>query len=264
VRGLRRRQTEPAPTNHWEELSRLFDAVDGERPEYAWSVLHAALVARRLGLDAVSALELGVAGGSGLVALENVATQVAEQVGVEIEVHGFDSGQGLPAPVDHRDAPYLIAEGDFAMNVPALRARLRRAELHLGPVSETIPAFLAKDRAPVGFAAFDLDYYSSTRDALGLAAAPAGRLMPRFLAYFDDVLGYPWGRSNGPRPAIEEFNAQHSATRVVDELLGLSFMVPAGQSAARWPQAMFLVHVLDHPRYGDPEHTAFSHQLELG
>jgi hypothetical protein len=140
---------------------------------------------------------------------------------------------------------------------------LRSAKLHLGPVSETIAAFVDAGHPPVAFAAFDLDYYSSTRDALRLAAAPTDRLMPRFLAYFDDILGYPWGLTNGPRPAIAEFNSEHGATRLVDELQGLRYVVPPSEFDARWTEAMFLVHVLDHPRYSDPEQTAFTHELEL-
>lgn len=260
---LRRRRAEPPLSSHWDEVSRLFSIVGGPRPQYTWSVVHTALIARRLGVPRISVLELGVAGGSGLLALEDVGAATEAQLGVEVEVHGFDSGQGLPPPADHRDAPYLIGEGDFAMDEAALRTRLRRATLHLGAVSQTVAAFLDGGHAPVGFAAFDLDYYSSTRDALALVAGPAERLMPRFLAYFDDVLGYPWGRSNGPRPAIDEFNAQHGHARLVDELLGLRYMVPPSELHARWPQAMFLAHVLDHPRYDEPEHTAFGRQLKL-
>ncbi|HUE27281.1 MAG TPA: hypothetical protein VMP89_10950 [Solirubrobacteraceae bacterium] len=263
---LRRRRVEtgdPAGENHWESLNRLFARIGGPRPHYTWSLIHATLIAERLGFPRVSALELGVAGGNGLVALESAADVVSEAIGVGIEVHGFDSGRGLPPPVDHRDAPYLIGTGDFSMDEQRLRARLRRATLHLGPIGETVAAFLRAGHPPVAFAAFDLDYYSSTRDALALVAGPTDRLMPRFLAYFDDVLGYPWGFTNGPMPAIAQFNSEHGATRLVDELRGLRYVVPRGEFDARWTEAMFLVHVLDHPRYDDAEGTAFSNQLEL-
>jgi hypothetical protein len=263
MRRSRRKPGDRAAETHWETLGRLFERIGGPRPHYTWSLIHIALIARRLGFERVSALELGVAGGSGLLALESAAAAVADSVGVGIEVHGFDSGHGLPPPLDHRDAPYLIGRGDFGMDEERLRGRLRAAELHLGPVSETVADFVAADHAPVGFAAFDLDYYSSTRDALTLVAGPAERLMPRFLAYFDDILGYPWGSSNGPRPAIVECNHEHAGARVVDELRGLRHMVPPAEFHSRWTEAMFLVHVLDHPRYSDPEGTAFSHQLAL-
>ena len=45
----------------------------------------------------------------------------------------------------------------------------------LGDVGETAPAWLARQVLPVGFLAFDLDYYSSTARALtGLLTGPAG------------------------------------------------------------------------------------------
>jgi hypothetical protein len=263
---LRRRRIEgpePIGETHWATLARLFDEIGGSRPHYTWCLIHGALVADRLGFHKISALELGVAGGNGLVALESAADAISQAVGVAIEVHGFDSGRGLPAPVDHRDAPYLIEAGDFSMDEARLRGRLRSATLHLGPVGETVAAFLDAGHAPVAFAAFDLDYYSSTRDALALVTGPTDRLMPRFLAYFDDVVGYPWGSTNGPVPAIAEFNSEHGGTRLIDELRGLRYVVPRSEFDARWTEAMFLVHVLDHPRYEDAEGTAFSHQLEL-
>jgi hypothetical protein len=266
MKPLRRRGcsgAELVDRGHWATLGRLFGRIGGARPQYTWSLIHSALIAGRLGFKRVSALELGVAGGNGLLALEDAADAVSEATGVAIEVHGFDSGRGLPAPLDHRDAPYLIGAGDFSMDEERLRTRLRRATLHLGPVAETVAAFVTAGHPPVAFAAFDLDYYSSTRDALALLAAPPERLMPRLLAYFDDILGYPWGMTNGPRPAIAEFNSEHGAKRLVDELRGLRYVVPATEFHARWTEAMFLVHVLDHPRYNDPEETAFSHQLEL-
>ncbi|MHC4129678.1 MAG: hypothetical protein ACYSUA_16250, partial [Planctomycetota bacterium] len=40
----------------------------------------------------ISALEFGVAGGNGLLALERAAMRLAEIFGVEIDVYGFDSG----------------------------------------------------------------------------------------------------------------------------------------------------------------------------
>ena len=47
-------------------------------------------------------LEFGVAGGAGLLSLERIAELVEGLTGVEIEVHGFDTGTGLPAPKDYR------------------------------------------------------------------------------------------------------------------------------------------------------------------
>lgn len=255
-----------APRNHWERLNRWnADAIAagrGGRPNYTWSVLHAADVARTLGHDRITAIEFGVAGGNGLVALELAADVARDATGVTVDVVGFDHGIGLPPPKEYRDAPYLMEAGQFAMDEPALRARLRHAALHLGLISETLPGFLASDPAPIGFVSFDVDYHSSTVDALALFDAPAEAFLPRVLCYFDDVLGYPWGESNGPRSAIREFNVAHEQ-RLVDFLPGLRFLAPPEEFHARWLECMYLAHVLDHPRAADDEGVALVTQLEL-
>ena len=252
--------------NHWatinNEFTRLFDQGKAPRPNYLWCTLHAANVARHAELDAISLLEFGVAGGSGLAALEAAAADAEAAFGVEVEVYGFDTGQGLPAPKDHRDAPFLMEAGDFPMDPQVLRDRLRRAELILGDVEETVGAFSARDTAPVGFISFDLDYYSSTRDALRLLDGAHDSLQPRILCYFDDVHGYPWGDSNGARLAIREFNESHEE-RKVDQLHGLRYLLPRSEFEARWPEAIYLAHVFDHPRYADFEGTQITRRLDL-
>jgi hypothetical protein len=246
----------------WFERLRAENPIAARRPNYLWSLLHCARIARALRVPRISVLELGVAGGSGLVALEEGATSVSAILGVSIEVHGFDTGKGLPPPLDHRDAPYLVAAGQFQMDVEALRARLRSARLHIGPVRDTIPAFQELDAAPVAFAALDLDYYSSSRDALRLFEAPPERLMPRVLVYVDDALGYPWGESNGVRLAIREFNERHGH-RVLDRIEGLKYTLPASERDRRWAQSMWVAHVHDHPRYAEDEDVSFGSSLPL-
>src|SRR3954452_8100295 len=54
------------------------------RPHYAYGVRQAALLAKRLGLESVSVLELGVAGGQGLLELERMAALASEAVGIRI------------------------------------------------------------------------------------------------------------------------------------------------------------------------------------
>ena len=257
----RRRGEEPAPLpqDHWSRVARGAEELmaAGVRVNYAWCVLHAASVARHLGLERIAVLEFGVAGGNGLVALERAA---AAAPGVEVEVHGFDTGAGLPAPVDHRDTPYVHAAGHFPMDEAALRARLSRARLHLGLVRDTLASWTSD--APVGFVALDLDYYSSTVDALALFDLPAERLMPRVLVYVDDAHGYPWGDTNGPRAAIREFNASRTQ-RALDYLYGMRHLVPRASFQSRWPEALWLAHVHDHPRYAEDEGVAISTTLDL-
>src|SRR3954468_21252027 len=67
------------------------------RPQYLWPLLHAAHAARALGLPAITALEFGVAGGNGLLDMEEAAAAATRLSGTRIEIVGFDSGSGMPA-----------------------------------------------------------------------------------------------------------------------------------------------------------------------
>src|ERR1700733_12443143 len=82
-----------------------------ERPAYAYGVYSAAKLAKELGISRISAIEFGVARGTGLVALENVCAEVSAALDMSIAVYGFDSGQGNPKPVDYRALPYIWDEG---------------------------------------------------------------------------------------------------------------------------------------------------------
>lgn len=235
------------------------------RPQYLWPVLLGARIAKALGIPRVSVIEFGVAGGNGLLALETAADAAESLTGVRIDVVGFDSGTGMPEPIDHRDVPWVIRPGLFAMDEAALRARLRRATVLLGPVGDTLPAWLRSDPAPVAFASFDLDYYSSTMQAFGLLDAPQARMLPRIPCYFDDIFGYGWSDFNGERAAIADFNAGH-AKRKIGPIYGLQYELPASEAGTPWPSKMFLVHLLDHQLYNTPEgelSTGWSEALRL-
>jgi hypothetical protein len=218
------------------------------RPQYLWGVLLAVRIAKALGLRRVAALEFGVAGGNGLLALERAGAAASALSGIDVEVYGFDAGSGMPAPVDHRDVPWLIEPGWFEMDEPALRSRLSTAQLVLGPVAETVPSFAGAEHAPVGFVAFDLDYYSATVDAFGVLAAPAAQLVPRVACYFDDMFGYGWSDFNGERAAIADFNAAHEQ-RKIGKIHGLRYGLPRAHFDLPWPEQMYLHHAFDHPEY---------------
>ncbi len=199
---------------HWEtsyrDVNRYTNqlaARDGrQRDAYTWCTLHAARLARHLGQERITVVEFGVAGGKGLLALEQAARWAEECYEVAVDVVGFDSGLGLGAPKDARDLPNIWSQGDFVMDEGRLRAQLERAELVLGWVADTLPAWLGRDPAPVGFCAFDVDQYRATVDALQILQAPLENLLPRVHCLFDDVLGYTFGDRNGERLAIHEFN----------------------------------------------------------
>ncbi len=233
-----------------------------QRPYYTWGMAHAAYLAQNLDIPRITAIELGVAGGNGLVAMENAAEYLDRALGIAIDVVGFDSGAGLPKPQDTRDLPNLWSQGDFAMDEDALRARLQRAQLRLGLVEETIPSFLASDFAPIGFISFDLDYYSATVAAMPLLETTPDRILPRVQCYFDDILGFTFADFNGERLAIHEFNDTHPR-RKISPIYGARNYVPPRLSHANWTEKLFMAHMLDHPRYNDYDGLVRRPQLEI-
>jgi len=218
------------------------------RPHYAYGVYSAADLARRLGLDGITVIELGVAGGQGLLSLEEIAAAVAKAVGIRIEVVGFDSGEGMPAPVDYRDLPHVWSQGFYKMDQDKLKARLSKAELVLGEIRETIPSWMASCRFPIGFVAFDLDYYTSTMNAFRLFNSPGGNLhLPRVYCYFDDTIWPERACHNqftGELLAIREFNEAGDKKICPLHLLRHTRIHPA-----RWNDQIYVMHDFTHPLY---------------
>jgi hypothetical protein len=224
------------------------DRACAARPAYLWGVLQAAGEASTLGVPRITALEFGVAGGRGLLALERIAARVGELAGVAIDVVGFDTGTGLPEPIDHRDVPNLLATGRFPMDVEALRRQLTNASLVLGGIDETLPTYLQSGPPPAGFVSIDVDLYSSTVHTLRLFDADAGRLLPRVYCYFDDILGFTYSDCNGELLAMAEFNAAHSR-RKIGKIHGLGYRIRDSMRSLPWVECMYIAHIFDHVSY---------------
>ena len=217
------------------------------RPHYAYIVFQAAPLAARLGQDRISVIELGVAGGNGLLCMERHAAAVEKIFPVAIDVYGFDSGSGLPEPADHRDLPYHWKTGFFRMDRQALDKRLARSTLIIGDVRETAAAFLAQSPAPIGAVSHDFDFYSSTMSGLKLFEGAPERLMPRVFCYFDDTVGGDvelYTQHIGERAAIDDWNASRT-----DRKLGTPFYLKGLQALGGWVNQIWVLHVFDHPRY---------------
>jgi hypothetical protein len=224
-----------------------------ERAHYGHCMLHAAMLARKLGHQRIASIEFGVAGGNGLVAMERHAEAVQAETGVEVAVYGFDTGNGMPPPQDYRDMPYMWQSGYFAMDVPKLQASLTSAKLILGEVEETLRDFTARENPPpIGFVAFDLDYYSSTVTALKIFEAEHRYLLPRVACYVDDMVGdidWAYSEFTGELLAIKEFNMAHD-DRKIAPVSGLRFW---GKGIPKiWHEQIFVAHLFTHPDYGKP------------
>jgi hypothetical protein len=150
-----------------------------------------------------------VAGGNGLLALEEYAAMVEKETAVKIAVYGFDTGAGIPEMCgDYRDHPDQWRPMDYAMDEQSLRQRLsNRTTLLIGNVAQTVPEFVDNlQHSPVGFIAIDLDLYSSTRDALQIFLLPGKRMLRKVAMYFDDINFIFNHKFAGELLAIDEFN----------------------------------------------------------
>jgi hypothetical protein len=236
------------------------DPVCAKKPEYIWGVLQGAALGKVLGFERISVIEFGVAGGRGLLAMEQAAELAEREIGgIQIDVYGFDAGIGLPKPQDYRDLPNLFFDGQYSMDRHQLERRLRRAQLKLGLVEDTIPGFLDSNPAPIAFVSMDLDLYSSTTNALKVFEAHEQFFLPRVLCYFDDILGYTYSEYNGERLAISEFNDRHSM-RKISLLYGLKYYVRCGDS---WTDKMFFLHAFDHSLYNHPDSLQKARRIDM-
>jgi len=186
------------------------------RPAYLLGVVTAAEQAIKQNVSEISVIEFGVACGDGLVTLQKEAEAVERETGVRIKVYGFDMG-GLPALIgDYRDHPDVWQPGDYPMDEAALRSRLtNRTTLILGHVRETVPEFFKNFQPPpIGFVSFDMDLYSSTRDALQIFTLADKRMLWHVPLYFDDIGHLFDHRYAGELLAINEFSEQSSQVKI--------------------------------------------------
>jgi hypothetical protein len=219
----------------------------GARPSYSYCVYHAAELARRLKMNSLSVLEFGVAGGNGLIFLEEFAKRVELALGVHIEVYGFDTGAGLPEVTVPEDLPYWFQASQYKMNVKALQAACGSAKLVLGNVKHTVGDFFLKyNPAPVGAIFNDLDLYSSTTDSLALFDSAPSHFLPRVFCYFDDVIGTEcemYSDCNGQLLALSDFNRRHS-----DVHIGLNRNLLV-RNDLNYRYQIYYAHLTTHPLY---------------
>ena len=237
-------------THAFNELMK--DPVCARRCEYAWGVAQAAALGKVLGLDRVSVVEFGVAGGYGLLCMERCAALIERNAGIGIDVYGLDSGVGLPRPVDYRDQPNMWFEGQLPMNRDVLEQELDRAQLRIGFLEETIAGFMAERPAPIAFVSVDVDLYSSTRDALTIFRGDYDLLLPRVICYFDDICGHSYSDFTGERLAISEFNDAHP-NRKLSPIYSLRHFVPSAHRAHVGWDGIYFAHFYDHPLYNKPD-----------
>jgi hypothetical protein len=231
---------------------------------YAYGIYHGCRLAKALGVKAVSAIEFGVAGGNGLLAMESHAQAVEKLTGVKIDVYGFDTGEGMTPPRDYRDMPFRFKQGNYKMNVAKLEKRLVNAKLVLGDVGKTASTFIERySPAPIAFASFDMDYYSSTMDGFRIFSSNHSDeyFLPRIFMYFDDVVGNTTSLYNdfaGELAAIHDFNAQNEYIKIAENRVFRNYNINFA-----WYHRSYVMHRFKHMLYSNYISKASEKSLSL-
>jgi hypothetical protein len=217
------------------------------RQQYAFPILFAADLAKRSGIRTVTLLEFGVASGAGLLNMCQIAQAASKATGIEFRICGFDTGRGMPPAIDYRDLPEVFQEGDFPMDVESLSKSLPPfAELIIGDITETVPAFLEKlsTDAPIGFISVDVDYYSSAKQVLQILTGHPETYLPIVATYLDDI-GVPGSNPwTGELLAVREFNDANEMRKIAPFTLLRSQRILKN---TQWIDRMFSAHIHDHP-----------------
>lgn len=207
---------------------------------YAFGIYFSAYQASKLGFKSITCIEIGVAGGNGLVAMEKISSLVKDEFNIDIKLIGMDTGEGMPKPESYKDLPYTWREGQYVLEKDDLQDKLSNSKLVLGNVKstvETLSEIIDFQKSPIGFISFDVDYYSSTRDALKILNYET---IPRALLLFDDLVSTDIryiSEDIGQMAAIKEFNNSNDDKIRFIEHLG--FNRPKN---ALWTRKIYCLH----------------------
>ena len=181
------------------------------KPHYESILYEGCLEAKKLGINQVSAIELGVAGGSGIIALEKYKKKIEKVLDINIDIYGFDTGSGLPKIETDEDLPFLWRKGLYNIDKTALEKKVN-SKIFYGDVKNTVDDFIKINKNNICCIFFDLDLYTSTINFLNQIPKIKDHLLPRVLCYFDDVYVFEnyINQFNGVFKAIDEFNKNFS------------------------------------------------------
>jgi len=221
-----------------------------DRPHYGYCIFQAARLAELLGYPKISVIEFGCGGGNGLLNAEMHIKEVAKIFDVDIELYGFDMGSGLPPLKDYRDIPHYFQPGLYEMDRKSLEEKLSLATLVIGDIRDTGKTFFEQyNPAPVACVFHDLDFYSSTSDALKLFDMDSKHFLPRVFMYFDDIIGDDLWLCNeftGELLAIDEFNRNHG-----DKKISINNAVQFQYPDTRWAHQIYIYHDFSHQKYNE-------------
>ena len=215
------------------------------RQPYAYCILAAADHAKSYGIPRVTMIEFGVAAGAGFMNMCWIAEKVTRETGVQIDIVGFDSGEGMPPPVDYRDHPEKYFTGDFpVLNRQALLDALpANAKIYFGPIDESVALAKSEIASPIAFISIDVDYYWSTKQCLEILKWEPDRYLPSVPVYLDDVQDVDDNEYCGELLAVKEFNLETSLRKIT--IMNFLSKLRIFKNAI-WHEQIYYAHIFDH------------------
>lgn len=215
------------------------------REPYAYGILSSADYAIENNIKKITIIEFGVAAGNGLLNMCYIADKVNKLTGVEFQILGFDTGKGMPPPVDYKDHPEKYFTGDFPPidSEKLVNSLPSNARLILGNISDSIKDFDKYCNSPIGFVSVDVDYYTSTLDCLKVFNLSSDKYLPYVFTYFDDVYNIDHNDFCGELLAINEFNLKNENRKVTKATLLNSSRI---FRRSPWTHQIYLTHIFDH------------------
>lgn len=215
------------------------------REPYAYSILAAADFAIANNIKKIAIIEFGVAAGNGLLNMCYIAEKVQQLTGVEFEILGFDTGEGMPSPTDYKDHPEKYFTGDFPLvdREKLINSLPKNAKLILGKIGDSLSDFEKHCTCPIGFVSVDVDYYTSTVDCLKVFKLSPDKYLPYVFTYFDDVYNIDHNDYCGELLAINEFNTENEFRKITKATLLNQTRI---FRRSPWTHQIYLTHIFDH------------------
>lgn len=179
------------------------------RPEYCFGVKDAFETAKKERAEKILLFEFGVASGRGFFKICEIANTLSKKYGIDYQVIGFDTGEGLPKIKDYRDHPEKYRIGDYP-SMGLKKATLpKKSKIYFGEIKDTIKDFAKEsefNKGKIGFISIDVDLYTSTVDTLDIFKLEASKYLSKVTLHLDDMRDTDHNEYCGELLAIREFN----------------------------------------------------------
>ena len=218
------------------------------RPEYGFGIKHAFEIAAEEGVKKILFIEFGCAAGQGLYTMLEIANNLKKNYGIEFEIIGFDTGQGMPTPKDFRDHPEMYRKGDFPKENLNYNRLPRKINIYEGSIKDTLREFINSkllEDFKISFVAIDVDYYSSTIDCLDVFLLDKEKYISKVVVHFDDIKDLDHNEYCGEKLAIKEFNLRDDFRKLCKMNL---LKTQRYFKNAPYLDLMYYCHIFDHER----------------